>query len=37
MDQLIRECRQAKDFHEIAFYTDYDRFLKHEGMEARIV
>ena len=36
-DQLIRECRQVLDFHEVAFYTDYDKFLEHDGMEAVIL
>jgi predicted dehydrogenase len=34
---LIRQCRARKDFREVAFYTDYDAFLDHPGLEAVIV
>jgi predicted dehydrogenase len=34
---LIRRCRAKKDFREVDFFTDYDRFLDHGDLEAVIV
>jgi predicted dehydrogenase len=36
-EHLIRQCRARKDFREVAFFTDYDAFLDHPGLEAVIV
>ena len=34
---LIEQCRSRMDFHSVAFYTDYDRFLQHEALDAVII
>jgi len=34
---LIRQCRAKKDFREVDFYTDYDRFLEHGDLQAVMI
>jgi len=33
-DLLIQQCRSIKDFKEVDFFTDYERFLDHKAMDA---
>jgi predicted dehydrogenase len=34
---LIQQCRSLKDFKEVDFFTDYDRFLEHKALDAVIL
>lgn len=36
-DLLIQQCRSIKDFKEVDFFTDYDRFLEHKALDAVII
>jgi predicted dehydrogenase len=34
---LIEQCRLLKEFKEVDFFTDYDRFLEHKSLDAVIL